>query len=183
MASAVQRLLTPAFCALMDQALADDEPGNTTYRRDLSVSFNKLADLAREAGQGERARDLYEQSLAIRRQLADDEPGNTTYRRDLSISFERLADLAREAGQGDEAARWVSLALAIRRTLVHDEPGRLDLAVELAYVLHLATTTGGSAIDHPAAAREAEQLLERFERLGHMTPRARGLLAWARQLS
>jgi len=27
-------------------------PGNTTYARDLSVSFNKLADLAVAAGQG-----------------------------------------------------------------------------------------------------------------------------------
>jgi len=32
------------------QALAHDEPGNTTYRSDLSVSFERLADLATEPG-------------------------------------------------------------------------------------------------------------------------------------
>ena len=163
------------------QGLADDEPGSTTYRRDLSVSFNKLADLAREAGQGERARELYERSLEIRQGLADDEPGSTTYRRDLSVSFERLADLAREAGQGDDARQWVSRALDIRRGLVRDEPGRLDLVVELAYVLYLWAEIGAEDAD-PSPAREAIRLLEPFERLGYVTPRALALLAWARQV-
>jgi hypothetical protein len=30
--------------------LTELEPGNTTYRRDLSISYERLADLAREAG-------------------------------------------------------------------------------------------------------------------------------------
>ena len=181
LASAYQRLLTPGFCLLMDRRLADDEPGNTTYRRDLSVSFERLADLAVAAGQGDRARELYEQSLEIRRRLADDEPGNTTYRRDLSVSFERLADLAVAAGQGEEARQWVSHALGIRRRLARDEPGRLDLAVELAYVLYVWARVGTEGAE-PHPAREAISLLEPFERLGHVTPRAMALLTWARQV-
>jgi hypothetical protein len=53
-----------------------------------------LAVPACKVGQGESARELYEQSLAIAQRLADDKPGNTTYRRDLSVSFSKLADLA-----------------------------------------------------------------------------------------
>ena len=163
------------------QELADAEPGNTMYRRDLSVSFNKLADLAVAAGEGDRARGLFEQSLAIAQELADAEPGNTMYRRDLSVSFERLADLAVAAGEGERAMQWVSHALKLRRALVRNEPERLDLSVELAYVLYLSTRTGENESAHGTAAREAIQLLEQFERLGHMTPRAGSLLAWARQ--
>ena len=85
----------------------------------------RLADLARKAGQGERARELYERSLAIAQRPADDKPGNTTYRRDLSVSFNKLADLAREAGQCDEARQWASRALDIQRWLVRDDPDRL----------------------------------------------------------
>jgi len=117
----------------------------------------------------------------VRQELADAEPGNTTYRRDLSISFERLADLAMRQGAGQEADQWASRALQIRRQLVREEPGRLDFAVELAYVLYLSASIGESSDAGPALAREARSLLEPFEQLGYVTPRALDLLAWARQ--
>ena len=50
-------------------------PVNTGYQRDLSVSYSKLGDLARAEGQGERARELYQQGLDIRARLAAAEPG------------------------------------------------------------------------------------------------------------
>ena len=181
LAGAFWRLLTPRFCALMAQALADAELGNTTYRRDLSVSFNKLADLALAAGRSGDAEALYRQSLQVRQELADAEPGNTTYRRDLSVSFERLADLAMRQGEGQEADQWVSRALQIRRRLVRDEPGRLDIAEELAYTLYLSAVIGGSSAGDQTPAQETRSLLEPFERLGQVTSRASALLAWARQ--
>jgi hypothetical protein len=117
--------------------------------------------------------------LCDRAGAGDDEPGNTTYRRDLSVSLNKLADLAREAGQGGEPHQWVTSALELRRRLVRDEPGRLDLAIELAYVLYLSTTTGAVAADDQSAAAEAASLLEPFERLAVVTNDA--LLAWARR--
>ncbi len=175
LAGALQRLYTAGFCALMEQELADADPGNTVYRRDLSISYERLADLARDSGDPARARHLYERSLTIRQQLADADPGNTVYRRDLSISYERLADLAMRTGDGETAAQWLAKALDVRRRLTHDEPARLDLAEELAYTLYLS-----AAIGDPGAREEAERLLEPFELLGHMTLRATALLRWAR---
>ena len=81
-----------------------------------------LAELAAQAGQVDRARDLYEQSLAIAEELAAADPANTTYRRDLSLSYDNLAELARTAGKSDEADEWASKALAIKRQLNKDEP-------------------------------------------------------------
>ena len=37
----------------------------TEFQRDLSISYNNLADLARAAGQVEQASTLYQQSLTI----------------------------------------------------------------------------------------------------------------------
>ncbi|HKR52522.1 MAG TPA: hypothetical protein VJT72_23685 [Pseudonocardiaceae bacterium] len=51
----------------MAEDLIELEPENTTYRRDLSISFNKLADLAREAGELETARGLVDRAVHIRR--------------------------------------------------------------------------------------------------------------------
>ncbi|MDQ1295878.1 MAG: hypothetical protein QG608_3765, partial [Actinomycetota bacterium] len=47
----------------IDERKTDLEPGNTTYRRDLSISYNKLADLALAAGRSGDAEALYRQSL------------------------------------------------------------------------------------------------------------------------
>lgn len=51
----------PAVVVRLDLRVVDEddiddlEPGNTTYRRDLSVSFERLADLARATGQTDQA--------------------------------------------------------------------------------------------------------------------------------
>jgi hypothetical protein len=77
----------------------------------------------------------------------------------------------------------VAKALEIRRQLSRNEPGRLDLAEELAYTLYLAATSLPDPGDNERVRQEARSLLEPFERLGYMTPRASALLAWARDAS
>ncbi|MGH3869709.1 MAG: trypsin-like peptidase domain-containing protein [Pseudonocardiaceae bacterium] len=49
----------------IDKRRYELEPGNTTYRRDLSISYERLADLAREAGRSGDAETLYRQSLTV----------------------------------------------------------------------------------------------------------------------
>jgi hypothetical protein len=68
------RLLTPAFCDLVVQRLADAEPGNTTYARDLSISFERLADLAHAARESDQAQIWASKALAMRRELVRNEP-------------------------------------------------------------------------------------------------------------
>ena len=82
--------------------LAAGEPGNSGYQRDLSISYDRLGDLAVKEGQGERARELFQQGLEIRIRLAAGEPGNTEYQRDLSVSYNMLGNLAVKKGQGDQ---------------------------------------------------------------------------------
>jgi hypothetical protein len=73
-------------CSLeIRERLTGREPDNTSYQHDLSVSLNKLGDLAL-AVDVHQARELYERSLRILEGLAAREPRNTGYQRDLSAS-------------------------------------------------------------------------------------------------
>ena len=58
----------------MREELTELEPGNTTYRRDLSISYERLADLASRAGELRTARELVDQAVEIRRAIHRLEP-------------------------------------------------------------------------------------------------------------
>ncbi|HET8683663.1 MAG TPA: tetratricopeptide repeat protein, partial [Micromonosporaceae bacterium] len=119
LATELQRLLGGRLAERVEQML----PGGTGSARDLSISYNKLGDLAVQSGQGEQAQALYRQGLTIRERLAQAEPGNTTSARDLSVSYERLGDLAVQSGQGEQAQALYRQGLTIAERLAQAEPG------------------------------------------------------------
>ena len=162
----------------MAQELTELEPGNTTYRRDLSVCYERLADLARAAGRSGDAEALYQQALAVAQELTELEPGNTTYRRDLSVSYERLGKIAAGSGQAEEAQRCLTIALDMRRELHRQEPQRVDLAEELGVTLYLFS---GAVDDQANVRQEIIDVLVPFERASTITRKGVPLLGWARQ--
>ncbi|MGH3623374.1 MAG: hypothetical protein ACRDQ5_16510 [Sciscionella sp.] len=74
-----------------DRAAAD--PGNAGYHRDLSVSPERLGDLAVAGGDSATAERHYRTGLGIAERLAAADPGNAGYQRDLSISHNKLGNL------------------------------------------------------------------------------------------
>ena len=87
--------------------LSNEAPENADYARDLSVSYNKLGDLARSGGDPAAARRFYEDGLTIRQRLADAAPENADYARDLWVSYWKMAALAENSSSEDEALpRW-----------------------------------------------------------------------------
>src|SRR5665811_960863 len=87
------------------ERLAGDDPTNAEHQRDLSVSYQRLGDLARAQGNLPEAERLCRSVLAIAERLAGDDPTNAERQRDLSVSYERLGDLARDQGNLPEAER------------------------------------------------------------------------------
>ena len=79
--------------------LAEGDPTNTGWQRDLSVSYERLGDLSVAQGQLEEAAKAYGESLAIAKKLAEGDPTNTGWQRDLAESYWKLADL--EEGQNN----------------------------------------------------------------------------------
>jgi hypothetical protein len=80
------------------QDLAERDPGNTTYRRDLSISYERLADLTR-AEDMDSAPSLIERAVALRRGVHDLDQT----REDLAVEFAYAlylgAEIAAQAGQ------------------------------------------------------------------------------------
>jgi tetratricopeptide (TPR) repeat protein len=150
------------------QELTELEPGNTTYRRDLSISYERLADLALAAGRSGDAEALYRQSLQVAQELTELEPGNTTYRRDLSISYERLADLALAAGRSGDAEALYRQSLQVAQELTELEPGnttyRRDLSISYERLADLALAAGRSG-DAEALYRQSLQVAQELTEL------------------
>ena len=63
------------------------DPATPDFQRALSISYERLADLASAAGDTGEAEQLYRQALAIDERLAVLDPGNTDFQRNLSVSY------------------------------------------------------------------------------------------------
>jgi hypothetical protein len=60
-------------------------PDNPDYRRDLSVSYERLADLARAAGNTGEAEGWIDKALEIRRDLSAIESSEGGFRREFAV--------------------------------------------------------------------------------------------------
>ncbi|MCK6411661.1 MAG: hypothetical protein L6Q55_04460 [Azonexus sp.] len=102
------------------QELVSKEPDNSEWQRDLSVSYDKVADILRRSDPA-AALVNYQASLKIRQDLAQREPDNTEWQRDLSVSYNKVADILRRS---DPAATLVNYqaSLNIRQDLARREP-------------------------------------------------------------
>ena len=94
--------------------LADAAPENADYARDLSVSYDRLGDLAMSGGDPAAARRYYEDDLTIAKRLADAAPENADYARDLWVSYVKMANLAeKHPKKGDGRSWWRRAADAL----------------------------------------------------------------------
>src|SRR5437660_6096786 len=73
--------------------LAAADPGNSGWQRDLSVSHDRLGDVAVAAGDLAGARAAYQASLDIRVRLAAADPVNTQWQRDLAYVEQKIREL------------------------------------------------------------------------------------------
>ena len=110
--------------ALLQEDLrrTDADPGNAGWQRDLSVSHNKVGDLAVAAGDLPAARDAYTAALAIAQRLADADPGNAGWQRDLSVSHEKIGDVGMSAGDIAAARSAYEASLTISTRLAALDP-------------------------------------------------------------
>ncbi|MGH4007675.1 MAG: tetratricopeptide repeat protein, partial [Pseudonocardiaceae bacterium] len=147
------------------ERLARAEPGRADYQRDLSVSYERLADLNAALGQGDQALTLYQQSLDIAERLARAEPGRADYQRDLSVSYNKLGICLAQLGRAEEAAaaleRHLQLALDVHQRM----PGQVNAVVDLAFALHLTTDLANHGDERNRQSRELLEALETDQRL------------------
>ena len=75
------------------ERLAQSDPGNTNWQRDLSVAYTKIGDV--QAAQGDLAAALksFRDSFAIAERLAQADPDNAVWQRDLAALYSEFADI------------------------------------------------------------------------------------------
>ena len=73
--------------------LAEADPSNADWQRDLSCDLTKLADILEQQGDIENSLPLALESLSIDERLSALDPTNVTWRQDLSISRDLIARL------------------------------------------------------------------------------------------
>jgi tetratricopeptide (TPR) repeat protein len=87
------------------ERLANSDPGNAGWQRDLSVSYNKVGGVQEARGDREGALKSYSDSLAIRERLAKSDPGNALWQRDLSVSYNKVGGVQEARGDREGALK------------------------------------------------------------------------------
>ena len=85
------------------EKLAAQDPSNTEWQRDLSVSLNRIGDVQSARGNLEAALQAYQDGLAIARSWPRRTRATPRWQRDLSVSFERIGDVQSARGDLDAA--------------------------------------------------------------------------------
>jgi tetratricopeptide (TPR) repeat protein len=104
------------------ERLAATEPSNATWRRDLSVSQERIGDVLAAQGRLDDALSAYRAGLAIRERLAAADPRNATWQRDLSVSQIKVGEVLSAQGRLDDALSAYRAGLAIAERLAAADP-------------------------------------------------------------
>ncbi|MGQ0445085.1 MAG: tetratricopeptide repeat protein [Beijerinckiaceae bacterium] len=160
--------------------LAKADPGNAGWRRDLSVSYERIGGV--QAAQGDLAGALksYRDSLAIRDKVAKADPGNMEWQRDLSVSYNIIGGV--QEAQGDLAGALKSYqdSLAIFDRLAKTDPGNAGWQRDLSVCWGMFGLVQEAQGDLTGALKSYEDSLAIRERLAKSDP---GNAGWQRDLS
>src|SRR5204862_3934005 len=121
---------------------------NAGFARDLSVSYERLGDLARSADQTDEAVDHFQASLGIWRRLAEASPSVVDYRYGQRVPLGRLAGLVVDR-DADAAARYMGDVVTIVSEAAHrqgvDGPAQRELSAVIDQAMELRGQITGVA--------------------------------------
>ena len=161
------------------QRLAESDPGNAEWQRDLSVSLEKLGDLAVAQGNLPEAQRLFADSLRIANAWPSPTPATPRGNATCPCRSNKLGDLAVAQGNLPEAQRLFADSCSIAQRLAESDPGNAewqrDLSVSLEKLGDLAVAAG-----EPARAQRLFADACDPQRLAESDP---GNAAWQRDLS
>jgi tetratricopeptide (TPR) repeat protein len=147
------------------EPVANVDPGNAGWQRDLSVSQQKIGDVLRAQGNLPAALESFKASHAIFERLAKADPGNVGSQRDLSVSQQKIGDVLRAQGNLTAALESFKASLSIRERLAKADPGNAgwqhDVASSLQRVGFVAAQQGDRASARSAYQR-GHEIMERL---------------------
>jgi tetratricopeptide (TPR) repeat protein len=101
--------------------LTEQDPENTGWQRDLSVSYAKVGDVQVADGQFAEAAQSYQQSLSILESLIKREPENAQWQEDLVLTYDRIGETAQRQQQWDAAAKAFGQSIELSRAHLNQQ--------------------------------------------------------------
>ena len=142
------------------RSLAESDPGDPTYRRDVANAQSELADLLAASAAAE-ASEVHGQAMAIGEALTAEYPGEVDYRMVLASCLSRRAQARRDRGDPAGAASDARRAIVLFDGLpTLSTEGHFEAACSHAALVGLAGVSGSgvSANESSSHARAMERL-------------------------
>ena len=148
--------------------LAEADPSNAGWQRNLSVSHNKVGDVLSAQGDLARTLEAYQRSLEVSRRLAEADPSNAGWQRDLSVSLDNIGDVLSAQGDLAGALEAYQRSLEVRRRLAEADPSNAGWQRDLWVSFWKMGTVSEQAGDAEAAGwwRKAYDVLSAMKRRG-----------------
>jgi tetratricopeptide (TPR) repeat protein len=102
--------------------LAKTDPGNADWRRDLSVSYNKVGNVQVAQGNIQAALTSYQAAKTIAESLVKSDPNNAIWQRDLLVSYTKVGEVQEEQGNLPAALKSYHAGLAIAERNAKSDP-------------------------------------------------------------
>ena len=152
------------------EKFAEKYPDDPGMQRDLSVSYNKLGDVAKARNDYNAAEGYYAKTLEIGERLAEKYPDDPEMQRDLSVSYSRLGDVAKAMNDYKAAEGYYAKALEIFEKLAEKYPEAPNLQRDLSASYHRLGVIAEAMNDYKAAEGYYAKALEISKRLAEKYP-------------
>jgi tetratricopeptide (TPR) repeat protein len=146
------------------QKLAEAEPRNPWWRREVGRSLTNLAELEIEAGRFDTAVAKFHQSVSLHDRLARDHPSVSDYRSGLAFALTGLGRAQCRAARPADAVESLRRAAALREAIPSlNIEARYDLACDHA-LLAAAAADPRSGLSAAVGSAEADQAMAALRR-------------------
>ncbi len=164
----------------ISRKLAEQDPSNAGWRRNLAVAHSRMGGVLEAQGQLRAAEAAFAEALAISRRLAEQDPSNAGWQRSLAVAHSRMGGVLEAQGQLKAAEAAFAEDLAISRRLAEQDPSNAGWRRDLA----AAHSRMGSVLEAQGQLQAAEAAFDEdlaiSRRLAEQDPSNAG---WRRDLA
>ena len=152
------------------EKLAKKYPDNPQMQRDLSVSYERLGNIAKARNDYKAAEGYYAKALEIGERLAEKYPEDPNLQRDLSVSYGNLGGIAEARNDYKAAEGYYAKTLAIGERLAEKYPDDPKMQRDLSVSYEKLGDIAKARSDYKAAEGYYAKTLEIRERLAEKYP-------------
>ena len=145
--------------------LAEDNPGQTSFRDNLAASQTNLGWLFTGMGKPGDAAIEYRKALAIQQELADASPKVSRHRDNVANTANNLSIALRRLGRGAEARDLCERAVATREALIKEHPKTTSYRLGLAENYLNRGLARRALGDHAGAAADIRRAVALYDAL------------------